>query len=64
MVAKNVLVDDKIRASVNLLGVICKVSNSPSVRFYHLNFVLWATYFLRAADWPTTNFLMLLVKSV
>ena len=40
MVAKNVLVDDKIRASVNLPGIICKVSNQPSVRFYRLNFVL------------------------
>lgn len=41
-------------------------SNRPSVRYYHLDFVLWVTYyFLWAADWATTNFLLIfLIKSV
>ena len=52
---------------VDLLGVICKVLNRMVKHFaflknfcnQYLNFVLGVThcFFLRAADWPTGNFL-------
>ena len=52
---------------VDLLGVICKVLNRmvkhfaflKNVCYQYLNFVLGVThcFFLRAADWPTGNFL-------
>ena len=66
-------VDDKITACVKekcVLGIACKVpyrkaSSGETFCFPEkcllpriLNFVLRVTYcFLRAADWPTTNFL-------
>ena len=68
--ARNMLADDKITAYVKeicLLGVVCKVSNTLSGETFCfpekcllsiLNFKLRvANCFLRAADWPTTNFL-------
>ena len=68
--ARNIMVDDKITAYVKeicLLGVACKVSNTLSGEPFCfpekcllsiLNFKLRVTNsFLRAADWPTTNFL-------
>ena len=69
--AKKFLVHDKITAcakEIVLLGVVCKVSNRktlsgetfcfPEKRLLSiLNFVLRVTYFLRAADWQTTNLL-------
>ena len=73
MVAKKLLVDDKIAACVkqmHLLGVICKVSNikTSSGETFHflkkrftINFqIMCFEYFivlLRAADWLTSNFL-------
>ena len=71
MVAKKLLVDDKITASVKqicLLGVICKVANITSgEKFCFLEKHLLPIFefcassnilvFLRAADWLTTNFL-------
>ena len=68
--ARNMLADDKITAYVKeicLLGVVCKVPNMLSGETFCfpekcllsiLNFKLRVTNcFLRAADWPTTNFL-------
>ena len=72
MVAKKLLVDDKIAAwfkQICLLGVRCKVSNRKTLSgetFFFLEknllsifkFVLRMTYcFLPVADWPITNLL-------
>ena len=69
MVAKKLLVDDKITACVKqviLLGVKCKVTNRKTLSGETvcllekrlLLIFLRATYcFSRAADWPTINFL-------
>ena len=73
MVAKKLLVDDKITAWVKqiyLLGVIFKVSNRRTLtgeifcflqKFLLSRFKFCAPrnllFFLQVADWPTTNFL-------
>ena len=64
-VAKKSLVGDKITACVKL-GVICKVSNRKTLSGKTLCFLekrllsifkFCASRNLRAADWPTANFL-------